>query len=289
MMRDGVVVIHPGFATTVQDTGRSGWGHLGVPRAGAADRRSAALAHRLVGNPPDAALLETSGNLVIRAVRDGWCAVTGADAALSIDGRPCDLGRSVFIPAGSELRLGTPRRGLRNYLAIDGGIAGHPVLGSLSTDTLSNIIPVPVYVGSVLGTGPVGDGPVFTDPLPARRMTTFDISPGPRDAWCTPQSLSRLVTDEWIVDDAVDRIGIRLHGPTMVRAVEGEVPSEGLVRGAVQMLPSGGVIVMLADHPVTGGYPVVAVVTSDAMDDLSQCRPGERVHFRWSRGDDVAG
>jgi allophanate hydrolase subunit 2 len=91
-----------------------------------------------------------------------------------------------------------------------------------------------------------------------------------------------MITEDWVVGTDVNRIGIRLDGPPMIRVVQGEVPSEGLVRGAVQLLPTGGLVVMLADHPVTGGYPVIAVMSDDGVDALAQCRPGERVHFRRS-------
>ncbi len=282
MSRECCIVLRAGIATTVQDLGRPGLAHLGVPRSGAADRRAASSANRLVGNAPGAALLETSGELELHTVRDCWIAVTGADARLSIDGEAHDTGRSVFIACGSEIRLRAPVSGLRNYVAFDGGVIGNPVLGSLSTDTLSGIVPLVIESGVTLRTGPDSDEPVFADPLPQRRSESIEILPGPRTAWCTTDSMSRMITDNWIVGDDVNRIGVRLNGPPMSRAVHGEVPSEGLVRGAVQLLPTGGIIVMLADHPVTGGYPVIAVVADDGVDALSQCRPGERVRFRRS-------
>ena len=282
MSRECCIVQRAGIATTVQDLGRPGLAHLGVPRSGAADRRAAASANRLVGNAPGAALLETSGELELRIVHDCWLAATGADARLSIDGRDRDTGRSVFVPRGSDVRLHAPVSGLRNYLAFDGGIIGKPVLGSLSTDTLSGMVPLVIESGVTLRTGAATGEPVFIDPLPQRRSDSIEILPGPRTTWCTTESMSRMITDDWIVGDDVNRIGVRLDGPPMSRAVRGEVPSEGLVRGAVQLLPTGGIIVMLADHPVTGGYPVIAVVADDGVDALAQCRPGERVRFRRS-------
>jgi biotin-dependent carboxylase-like uncharacterized protein len=282
MMRECCIIRRAGIATTVQDLGRPGLAHLGVPRSGAADRRSAALANRLVGNAPDAALLETSGDLEVHVIRDCWMAVTGADARLSIDARAHDTGRSVFVARGGNVRLHSPTNGLRNYVAFDGGIVGNPVLGSLSTDTLSGIVPIVIESGVTLHSGPLRSEPVFIDPLPQRRSDSIDILPGPRATWCTTESMSRMITEDWVVAADVNRIGIRLDGPRMERAIHGEVPSEGLVRGAVQLLPTGSLIVMLADYPVTGGYPVVAVVADDGVDALVQCRPGERVRFRRS-------
>jgi allophanate hydrolase subunit 2 len=171
---------------------------------------------------------------------------------------------------------------LRNYVAFDGGIVGNPVLGSMSTDTLSGIVAIAIDSGVTLRTGSSASEPVFVDPVPQRRIAGVDILPGPRAAWCAAESMARMITEDWVVGTDVNRIGIRLDGPAMIRVVQGEVPSEGLVRGAVQLLPTGGLVVMLADHPVTGGYPVIAVVSDDGVDALAQCRPGERVHFRRS-------
>lgn len=282
MSRECCIVQRAGIATTVQDLGRPGMAYLGVPRSGAADRRAAALANRLVGNAPNAALVETSGDLEVHMIRDGWLAVTGAESRLSINGKDHDRGRSVFAARGNTVRVHPPTSGLRNYVAFDGGIVGNPVLGSMSTDTLSGLVPITIASGVTLRAGSSAGEPVFVDPLPQRRSDSVEILPGPRTSWCTTESMSRMITENWTVGDDVNRIGIRLDGPPMMRTVHGEVPSEGLVRGAVQLLPTGGIIVMLADHPVTGGYPVIAVVTDDGVDALAQCRPGERVRFRRS-------
>ena len=282
MSRECCIVRRAGIATTVQDLGRPGLAHLGVPRSGVADRRAAALANRLVGNAPNAALVETSGDLEVHMVRDCWLAVTGAEARLSIDGKDHDTGRSVFASRDSTLRVHLPTSGLRNYVAFDGGIVGNAVLGSMSTDTLSGIVAIAIDSGVTLRTGSSTGEPVFVDPVPQRRIAGVDILPGPRAAWCAAESMARMITEDWVVGTDVNRIGIRLDGPPMIRVVQGEVPSEGLVRGAVQLLPTGGLVVMLADHPVTGGYPVIAVVSDDGVDALAQCRPGERVRFRRS-------
>jgi allophanate hydrolase subunit 2 len=215
-------------------------------------------------------------------VRDCWLAVTGAEARLSIDGKDHDTGRSVFASRDSTVRVHLPTSGLRNYVAFDGGIVGNPVLGSMSTDTLSGIVAIAIDSGVTLRTGSSTGEPVFVDPVPQRRIAGVDILPGPRAAWCAAESMARMITEDWVVGTDVNRIGIRLDGPPMIRVVQGEVPSEGLVRGAVQLLPTGGLVVMLADHPVTGGYPVIAVVSDDGVDALAQCRPGERVRFRRS-------
>lgn len=139
----GVIEVRrAGPRTTVQDLGRPGWAHLGVPRSGALDPAALALANRLVGNPADTAGLElTLGGCELRLTRAGTVAVTGADVDVRVDRRPGDVGRPLAVPAGAVLRIGPPRHGLRNWLAVDGGIAVAPVLGSRSTDTLSGLGP----------------------------------------------------------------------------------------------------------------------------------------------------
>ena len=282
-MRPGFTVERAGIATTVQDRGRFGYAHLGVPGSGFADRQSAALANRLVGNLPHAALLETSGEIVVRADRDCWIAVCGANGPIWVNDVARDVGRCLYVAHDSRLRIGAPRTGMRYYVAVDGGISGAAVLDSLSTDTLSGIVAVPVLQGSVLGSGTPHAEPAFGDPLPPSGIAALSLSPGPRASWCTAESMSTLVTTPWTVAAEVNRIGVRLAGPSLQRTRHDELPSEGLVRGAMQLLPSGSIIVMIADHPVTGGYPVIAVLDDDAVDALAQSRPGDDVHFRWSR------
>ncbi|MDN4173117.1 biotin-dependent carboxyltransferase family protein [Nocardioides sp. SOB77] len=273
-------VLAAGHLTTVQDRGRPGYAHLGVPRAGALDRPAADLANRLVGNPQGAAVLEvTLGGLTVRADRDCWVAVTGADGPVGVDGVARGHARAERLPAGAVLEVGTPRRGVRSYVAVGGGIAVEPVLGSRSTDTLAWIGPPRVVDGAVLPVGEPAGGPVPHDTPRPPAAGPLRVHPGPRADWFAGDPLAAVCAATYSVDAASNRVGLRLDGPPLERARGGELASEGMVLGAVQVPPSGRPVVFLADHPVTGGYPVVAVVDAADLWRCAQLRPGDEVRF----------
>ncbi len=277
-------VLATGPLALVQDRGRPGFAHLGVPRAGALDRPAAALANRLVGNGPDEAVLEVVlGGLEVRADAACWVAVTGAPAPLLVDGVARGHDRPEWLPAGATLRLGRPATGVRSYLAVAGGIDVEPVLGSRSTDTLAWVGPSRVAAGTTL---PVGRP--RTEPRPlvvphARRHRPLRLFPGPRADWFAEGALEVLCAATYVVEADSNRIGLRLDGAAPTRLRETELPSEGMVLGAVQVPPSGRPVVFLADHPPTGGYPVVGVVHPDDLWVCGQLRPGERVRFTPAR------
>jgi biotin-dependent carboxylase-like uncharacterized protein len=268
-------VVETGLLTTVQDGGRPGRGALGIGRSGAADRASYALGNRLVGNPDGAASLEvTFGGLVLRAASDLLLATTGARCA-----GPCPHLAPTVLRAGQELRLGPPVAGLRTYVAVRGGLDVAPVLGSRSTDLLSGLGPPVLRAGDVLPVGPPS-GPVPSVEVapvrePAAGQVVLRALPGPRRDWFPDSTWAALTTAAWTVTGASDRVGLRLDGPTLVRDHDGELLSEGVVRGSLQVPPSGQPVLFLADHPVTGGYPVIAVVHDDDVDLAAQLRPGQ--------------
>ncbi|GHE87061.1 allophanate hydrolase [Streptomyces longispororuber] len=278
-----VVVVRAGALTTVQDEGRPGHAHLGVPRSGALDRPAAALVNRLVGNPPEAAVLETTLNGCALRPR---CAVTvavgGAPCPVTVDGRPAPWGAPVRVPAGALLDVGTALCGVRAYVALSGGVAVEPVLGSRSTDLLSGLGPPPLAHGAVLPLGGVGGPHARVDavpqPAPPRELV-LRMTAGPRADWFTPGALRTLTTRAYRVSSASNRIGLRTEGPALERAVRGELPSEGMVLGAVQVPPDGRPVVFLADHPTTGGYPVVGVVRQEDLAGAAQAVPGTPVRF----------
>jgi biotin-dependent carboxylase-like uncharacterized protein len=275
-----LIVLEAGPLTTVQDRGRVGLAHLGVPRAGALDRPAADLANRLVGNAPDAAVLEVMlGGLAARLADGRWIAVTGATVAVGVGGEPAAHGQAVWVPPGAELRLGTPVTGVRSYVAVAGGIGVEPVLGSRSTDTLAWVGPDRVQDDAVLPVGAPGGEPRPLDtprPLPTGPLR---IAPGPRDEWFDGEAVDRLCAAAYVVTSDSNRIGLRLEGAELSRAREGELPSEGMVLGAVQVPPSGQPVVFLADHPPTGGYPVIGVVRAEDLWQCAQLRPGDEVRF----------
>ncbi|TXS51501.1 biotin-dependent carboxyltransferase family protein [Streptomyces sp. t39] len=284
-MSDGAfAVVRAGALTTVQDGGRAGHAHLGVPRSGALDAPAARLVNRLVGNADDAAVLETTlTGCAVRPRRSVVAAVGGAPCRVTVDGRPAAWGAPLRVPAGAVLEAHAAARGVRSYLAFGGGIAVEPVLGSRSTDLLSGLGPGPLTDGAVLPLGPRpasgggGGGPVPWPAPPDELLLRIRL--GPRDDWFTPAALRTLAAGRYHVTSSSNRIGLRTDGPPLERAVRGELLSEGMVLGAVQVPPDGRPVVFLADHPTTGGYPVVGVVAEPDLAAAAQAVPGTPVRF----------
>jgi biotin-dependent carboxylase-like uncharacterized protein len=268
-----IEIVEPGPFTTIQDGGRIGYASLGVPRSGAFDVASWQLANRLVGNDADAAALEiVLGGVVLRAVDAVTIAMTGAPCA------GLDWGTATTLRAGDTVRLARPATGLRTYLAVRGGIDVPTQLGSRSTDTLSGLGPAPVQRGAIL---PVGRASADVAGAPATASTpaapVLRARVGPRDDWFTEPD--HLFASEWTVRADSDRIGVRLDGPPLRRSRPDELPSEPTLPGAVQVPHDGRPIVLGPDAPVTGGYPVLAVVHRDDLRVAAQLRPGDTVRF----------
>ena len=266
---------------TVQDLGRPGQAHLGVPLSGALDGPAHRLANRLVGNDESAATLEClGGQLSFRTRSAVTIAVTGARVPVSVDGRGREWANAIAVPARSLVELGGATQGLRAYLAVSGGIEVEPVLGSRSTDLLSGLGPDPVAEGDVLALGSPGR-PVAVEavrtPTPSRQLR---LRLGPRDDWFEAASVEAIDGAAYVVGSDSNRIGLRLEGEPVRRRGDQELPSEGMVLGAVQVPPSGQPVVFLNDHPTTGGYPVVAVVVPDDLAVCAQLRPGDEVTLR---------
>ncbi|MGW4483152.1 5-oxoprolinase subunit C family protein [Amycolatopsis sp. NPDC004368] len=280
-------VLATGPFATVQDLGRPGLAAIGVGRSGAADRGSLRLANRLVGNPETHAALEvTLGGLRLRVSEATTVAVTGAEVAVRAGRRAAAPNGPAALRAGEELTLGTATRGLRCYVAIRGGFDVLPVLGARATDTMGGLGPPPLVPGMTLPIGAVVAGYPVVDLAPRRGLAeepVLRIAPGPRLDWFTATALSTLVTSDYTVTADLDRIGVRFTGPALTRARTGELPPEAAVPGALQVPPSGVPILFLADHPVTGGYPVPAVVCEPDLDVAAQLRPGQRVRFALHR------
>lgn len=354
-------ILRPGLQALVQDLGRPGHGDLGVTSSGAADQPSARQANRLVGNGTGAAVLEILlGGLELEAVGgDLVLALTGADCQAHIERRvpaevditdddegseehaapippddgsalpPADLLLEIAVPPctpvalqeGDVLRLAVPSAGLRTYLAVRGGIAAEPVLGSSSTDTLSGLGPAPIAAGDEIAVGAASPETAVGEPEPAAtelaaagELVILRIHPGPRADWFAPDALERLTGTTWRAGSQSDRVGLRLELPEsappagaltsqpsapassaepfpsagapsnpsspLVRARSGELASEGMVPGAIQVPPSGLPVVFLADHPVTGGYPVIAVLAEESRGRAAQIVPGTGVCLR---------
>lgn len=256
-----------GWGTTIQDRGRTGWAHLGVPTAGAVDAGAHDLVNRLVGNEASAATIETLGGLVIEAVGP-------AIVARSADGSRHTLA------AGDRLLVEAPADGVWGYLAVRGGVAVEPVLGSRSSDTLSGLGPPPIAAGDLVPVGPDPRSELVAELAPRQpRTRQVRLWPGPQSEWFV-DAVAAMTRQRWTVTDDVSRVGARLSAGTF-EAVEdvGRMRSIGLVPGAIQVTPSGGPIVMLANHPTTGGYPVIAVVDPDDLAVVAQSGPGSTLRF----------
>jgi KipI family sensor histidine kinase inhibitor len=308
----GIEVLQPGPLTTVQDLGRPGVAHLGVPHSGAADLAGLRRANRLAGNRDDDAGLEvTLGRLTVRFSDATVVAVSGAPVPLTLTttergtrsgpahaSAPAGsseppAGTAFAVPAGSVLRLGPPSAGLRSYLAVAGGIDVQPELGSRSADRLSGMGPAPLRAGDWLPVGrarsdirePPHERPRTDAPALGADPVELRVIAGPRDDWFSAGALSALATESYQVTPASDRTGLRLAGPGLARSPSrpGELPSEGLAVGSLQVTHDGQPILLLADHPTTGGYPVIAVVVSADLGPAAQLRPGQRVRFAVGR------
>lgn len=282
-------VLDAGLLTLFQDLGRPGSGDLGVTPSGAADRASAATANIAVGNPRNATVLENIGGMKLRALTDTVVCVTGAQARVRLGEMPVHLARPVLVTAGHVIRIDPAGLGMRNYIAIRGGIISDSELGSSATDVLSGLGPDPVSAGDVIGVLPRSSGMTdaqLTNPLRVqegpggRTAATLRCVLGPRDDWFG-DNVDTFLNTTWTVSGDSNRVGLRLNAgdTTVTRVREGELPSEGMVAGSVQIPPNGQPVIFMRDHAVTGGYPVVATVVEEDIDVAAQLPPGAQVKF----------
>jgi len=277
-------VVRAGALTTVQDCGRPGYAHLGVPRSGALDAPAHHQANRLAGNPPGAAVLETTlTGVAVSAGSEVTVAVTGTEAAVRIDGQPSPLRKATLLRPGQVLEVRQASTGVRSYLAFSGGLDVPRVLGSASADLLSGLGPARLADGDVLQLGSPGspecrEGCALGE-LAAPALPGLVVHPGPRLDWLASPGLAALEDGQWTVSPQSNRVALRLQGQPVHRR-RGELASEGLVSGAIQALPDGHLVLFLADHPTTGGYPVIAVVDPACLPACAQARPGSKISFR---------
>ena len=281
-------VLEGGLLTTVQDPfGRPGWRRYGVQAAGALDPEAAAAANRLAGNPATAALLEiTVLGPTLRLASPARVGLAGADLGAVIDGRALAPGGSAV---GSQIHFSERRSGARAYLAVAGGIAVPAVLGSRATDLRSGF---GGFEGRELRPGdrlPIGlgvDAEPTSRPSASGQVGPIRVLPGPHPDRFAPGALERLCETDWTASSRADRMGYRLEGRPIERQEMSELPSMGLPLGAVQVPPDGGPIVMLADRPVTGGYPVIACVARADIGRFAQLLPGDPLRLSLA-GDDA--
>nr|WP_244866619.1 5-oxoprolinase/urea amidolyase family protein [Photorhabdus heterorhabditis] len=288
-----LAILSTGIQTLFQDLGRSGQAGLGISAAGALDKTALRSANRIVGNPSDSACLEIAeGGLSFISHGNVIISVTGADCPIVIQTASgqkfqADSYQPVDLSEGDKVTLGTPKAGVRSYLAVRGGFAQQPILSSRSYDTLAHIGPKPVVTGDLLNILSVtrssavsmDESPAFNMPAPDD-IVTLDIILGPRTDWFTEEALSLLQNQLWRVTPQSNRVGIRLNGDTpLSRCNHAELPSEGTAVGAIQVPANGQPVLFLADHPLTGGYPVIGSVASYHLDLAGQIPINAYIRF----------
>lgn len=286
-------VVSPGLQAVFEDLGRPGQARQGVAASGAMDRGALRAANRLVGNAPGQAGIEiVYGGFQVRAHGPCVLAVTGARGDITLRN---PAGASWTVPGyqafamndGDTLTLGQPGAGIRYYLAARGGFAVDPVLGSCSTDTLARVGPEPLAAGDRIGIQPAGQGAIVgaaetpPDDLPCADIeVVLDVVLGPRTDWCDADAVALLSRQAWTVTPQSNRVGIRLQGDApLQRANHAELPSEGTRKGSIQVPASGQPVLFLADHPLTGGYPVIGSVAPWHLDRAAQIPIGARVRL----------
>lgn len=287
-------VIESGFFTTVQDSGRTGYRHAGVPMSGAMDAWAYRLANALVGNSGDEAVLEvTMAGPTLRFRVEVVVAVCGGDFPCALNGRPISLWKPETVKPGDVLEVGVCRTGFRAYIAVSGGIDVPPVMGSRSTY-------VPAQLGGLAGR-PLRRGDVLSvgaaHPFTAVRSIRWGLSrlaasyihgktktvravPGPEYDEFTPASRRQFFAARYEVTPQSDRTGYRLSGPALALVREREMVSEAVVFGTVQVPASGRPIVLMADSQTSGGYPRIAQVAAVDLPILAQARPGDCLQFQ---------
>ncbi|WP_262270650.1 5-oxoprolinase subunit C family protein [Microvirga yunnanensis] len=282
-----LVITSCGPMTSLQDRGRIGYQGFGVSPSGAMDRRALAMANALVGNPPDMAAIEfmNLGGAFTCEGGDLHVALAGAGCSLSIDGTPVAPQTSVVLKEGQSLEVGHPRTGTFAYLAIAGGIAVEPELGSLSfhlRSRLGGLKGAPLKAGDRLPCRPEAQDrePMQLGLDPLEEAGPIRVMLGPQDDYFTPETISLLLESEFTVSPQADRMGFQLTGPRLAHARGFNIVSDGIVDGHIQVPGSGQPIVLMRDRQTAGGYPKIATVISADLARFAQLRPGMSLRFK---------
>lgn len=284
----------PGMLTTVQDLGRTGYEHMGVPPSGAMDPGALRLANALVGNPPNSAALEFTVLGSRLKVLDADCAIAFAGtAALHLGATGAWPARALApwqshrLPAGATLTIGPLERGVRGYLAVSGGIAVPPVLGSASTLTRARLGGIN---GRALARGDVLDTGDSRGRSPRRWLASGDagwfyrdapvgVVLGPQQDHFAPDEIERFLGATYRLAPQSDRMGLRLEGPAIAHAKGADIITDPIAAGSIQIPGAGQPLIAMNDRQTTGGYPKIATVISADLPRLAQMRPGQPVRF----------
>jgi len=285
----GIKIANGGFMTTIQDMGRFGYQETGMAVSGVMDTRSAALANILVGNDETEAVIEvTMMGPMMEFTEDIFVALTGGDLGAKLDGQPAPRYEAFLVKAGQTLSFAGMFSGSRAYIAFAGGLDVPVVMGSKSTNLKSKI---GGYEGRKLG---AGDEIGFAAPktwLPNKnkrklvpddfsaREHTLRVVMGPQDDCFTEQGIRTFLGSTYTISNEYDRMGCRMQGDVIEHKNGGDIITDGISFGAVQVPSHGNPIVMMADHQTTGGYTKIANVISVDLPKLAQCMPGFKIHF----------
>jgi len=287
-----ILAVSPGFLTTVQDLGRDHCAHWGISPSGAADPVSLRLGNLLVGNPPDAAALEmTLIGGSFKFERPSIIALAGSDLGATLDNEEIPVWQSVHVKPGQTLRCGLTKSGARCYLCVAGGIIVQPVLSSASTHILAlfgGLSGRLLKAGDVLLCGPQRAG-LSMKPRAVKggvlqalfRRGPIRVTAGPQGDLFSPDAQLRLSTSIYTVKEESDRMGLRLKGSVLKRVVDGDITTEGISLGAIQVPPDGEPIILFVEHPTTGGYPKIANVISADLHRVGQLRPRDEINFEF--------
>lgn len=286
-MTGGLRVTDGGLMSTIQDFGRFGYQRFGLSAAGAMDRRAMVLANALVGNPRDASVIETTliGPTLVVEAEACRVAHTGMPAVVTLNGDAVPNWRSLALRRGDRIAMAAGASGLRGYLAVAGGFAIEPVLGSTATHVRSAIGGLD---GRALRAGdliPLAAPAVEGSPraLPeAERPPRSDIVRvvlGPQDDAFTPAGVETFLSSAYTVSNRTDRMGCELDGPVIAHAAGFNIVSDGIMNGSIQVPGHGRPVVLLADRQTTGGYPKIATVVEPDLGVLAQMRPGDALRF----------
>jgi len=279
-----LTIIRSGMSASIQDAGRNGWRQSGIGQSGALDLPAMSTANLLAGNDPLSAVIEvTLGQFCCQFERDGWFALTGAGCHAELEGKAVWTGWRLPVKKGQRLTLATPVRGMRSYLAINGGFAITPVLGSASTDLKAGF---GGFGGRALQEGdriPLNAATRhFTQPAGVRQLlwgNRIRALPGPEYHEFSHESQEAFWRVSWTLNPQSNRMGYRLQGRPLNREIPRELLSHGTLPGVVQVPPNGQPIVLMSDAQTTGGYPRIACVIEADLYHLAQIRLGEPIHF----------
>lgn len=280
-----LVVTSIGPASSVQDGGRFGAQRYGLTPSGAMDKLSLAAANSLVGNVPLSAAIEIGPFGAVFTAKGGAVrvALAGAPRPADIAKRPVEFNTSVTLADGETLTLGFARGGSFSYLAIQGGIEGEAIFGSLSVNAragLGSPYPRPLQSGDTFEAQPAADAPERQISLPPTSNGPIRVVLGPQDDEFTDEMTALFLDSEWKISATSDRMGYRLEGPAIRHLHGHNIVSDGTVEGSIQITGSGAPIVLMADRGTSGGYPKLATVITADFGRLAQTPVGTGFRFK---------